>query len=321
MGGEPVWRLKQYRGYWYAVARIDGRTVRKSLRTKDRAAAERALIDAQKGPEPDTVGEIVAGYIAEREHTATSIDRIRYAWGRAGGVFGEIRPDQITRDLCRSYTKRRAADGVSAGTIRKELEVIRTALRWANKHREAQFEFPPKPQPKDRWLTKEEIERLIDAAQAPHVRLFIEIAWRTAARSSAILGLRWDRVDLAGRRISFGGTDTKRRKPRATVPVNASLLESLTAAYEARTTEYVIEYGGKPVKSIKHGFANACERAGLEGVTPHVLRHSAATHMAMARVPMPEIAAFLGHSDSRTTERIYAKYSPEYLQGAAAALE
>lgn len=321
MGGEPVWRLKQYRGYWYAVARIDGQTVRRSLRTKDRAAAERALIDAQKGPAPDTVGEIVTGYIAEREHTATSIDRIRYAWGRAGGVFGEIRPDQITRDLCRSYTKRRAADGVSAGTIRKELEVIRTALRWANKHHEAQFEFPPKPQPKERWLTKEEIERLIDNARQPHVRLFIEVAYRTGARASAILELTWDRVDLSTGRIQLERIGGGRRKRRATVPVNNRLRAALESAYEARTTEYVIEYGGKPVKSIKHGFANACERAGLEGVTPHVLRHSAATHMAMARVPMPEIAAFLGHSDSRTTERVYAKYSPEYLQDAARALE
>jgi integrase len=43
--------------------------------------------------------------------------------------------------------------------------------------------------------------------------------------------------------------------------------------------------------------------------------------MAEAGVPMPEIAAFLGHTDSRSTERVYAKFSPEYLRKAARALE
>jgi integrase len=42
--------------------------------------------------------------------------------------------------------------------------------------------------------------------------------------------------------------------------------------------------------------------------------------MAEAGVSMPEIAHYLGHSNSRTTERVYARYSPDYLQGAARAL-
>jgi integrase len=48
--------------------------------------------------------------------------------------------------------------------------------------------------------------------------------------------------------------------------------------------------------------------------------HTAAVWMAEAGVPIPEIAQYLGHSNSRTTERVYARYSPGYLQGAARAL-
>ena len=56
-------------------------------------------------------------------------------------------------------------------------------------------------------------------------------------------------------------------------------------------------------------------------VTPHALRHTAAVWMAEAGVPMPRIAAFLGHSNSRITEERYARFAPDHLREAAEALE
>ncbi len=94
----------------------------------------------------------------------------------------------------------------------------------------------------------------------------------------------------------------------------------LMEAREAATCPYVIEYAGKPVASLKTATRGAAKRAGLPGITPHILRHTAATWMAMAGVPMEEIGRLLGHRDVRTTWRIYAKYSPDYLRGAIAAL-
>lgn len=95
----------------------------------------------------------------------------------------------------------------------------------------------------------------------------------------------------------------------------------LVLAKEAAETDYVIEFAGKPVKSIKRTFHTARKRAGLDKmVTPHVIRHSSASWMAEAGIPMSEIAAVLGHSDSRVTEKVYAKYSPTYLQRAVRAL-
>ena len=95
----------------------------------------------------------------------------------------------------------------------------------------------------------------------------------------------------------------------------------LSAEKEAALSDHVIEWGGKPVVSIKRGFAAAVASAGLEGVTPHVLRHTAAVHMAKAGVSMDEIAQYLGHSDTRITSNTYARCSPEHLQKAATALE
>jgi integrase len=85
-------------------------------------------------------------------------------------------------------------------------------------------------------------------------------------------------------------------------------------------TPYVIEWAGKPVRSVKKGLGAAGARIGVK-VSPHVLRHSAAVWMAESGVPMAEIAQYLGHSSPATTYRVYARYSPDYLQKAAKSLE
>lgn len=83
----------------------------------------------------------------------------------------------------------------------------------------------------------------------------------------------------------------------------------------------MVEWAGGPVQSVKKGFRAATVAAGLEGVSPHVLRHTAAVHMAEAGISMDEIAQYLGHSDTRITASTYARYSPEHLRKAAKALE
>jgi len=75
------------------------------------------------------------------------------------------------------------------------------------------------------------------------------------------------------------------------------------------------------VASVKRGLKFAAARACLGPVSPHLLRHSAAVHMAEKRVPMEEIAQYLGHNNVEVTRRIYARFSPDYLRSAAQALE
>ena len=54
-------------------------------------------------------------------------------------------------------------------------------------------------------------------------------------------------------------------------------------------------------------------------VSPHILRHSAAVHMAEKGRSMEELQRFLGHSDINVTRKIYARFSPSYLKEAAEA--
>jgi len=154
-----------------------------------------------------------------------------------------------------------------------------------------------------------------------HVKLFIILAWCTAGRHSALLELTWSRVDFERRQVRLATEAVHGRKGRATVYINDWLLGALQASYEARTSDYVIEWGGKPLKSIKRSFGEAASRARLPDVTPHVLRHSAAVAMVGAGISMEKVSQVLGHSNTRITERVYARFQPDHLKDAAKALE
>ena len=160
------------------------------------------------------------------------------------------------------------------------------------------------------------------AARAPHVRLAIVLMLGTAARVRAILDLTWDRCDFDRGLITLAVPgDTTPRKGRAVVPMNGMVRAALSEARGGALSAHVIEWAGKPVKSLKKGVGTAARKAGLVNVSPHVLRHTAAVWMAEGKVPMDEIAQYLGHEDSRITTRVYARFSPDYLRKAANVLD
>ena len=98
-------------------------------------------------------------------------------------------------------------------------------------------------------------------------------------------------------------------------------MAALTVAQEAARSDFVIEWGGEKVGSIKTGFNAAVERAGIEHCTPHDLRRTAGRFMAEAGVPIEEIAEYLGHTNPNITRSTYARFSPDYLRKAAGSLE
>jgi integrase len=81
-----------------------------------------------------------------------------------------------------------------------------------------------------------------------------------------------------------------------------------------------VEFNGKPVASVKKGFRNAVRLAGLPGrVTPHTLRHTAATWLMQRGVPVWEAAGFLGMS-AEVLLATYGHHHPDFLHGAANAI-
>ena len=300
---------------------------RVSTGTRDRRKAERYLAQFIAGsdnkiPEAVTIGAILTGYEAEHAPDLRAPEAVKYAVKGLRPLFGELLPSHLLPMTIKRYARER---GASNGTILREIGVLRAALSWAVENQWIERETKPiisdpvkRPRPRDRWITKNEAKTLLDACHEPHIKLFVFMGLMTVARMSAILEAKWSEVNWELRRIDYGmGHGNKRR---AVVPLNDTMFETLEGARKLACSDYIIEYGGEPIKTVKKGFRSACERAGLEKVTPHILRHSGATWMAMDGVSLREIAQMLGDTEA-TVERVYAKYHPDYLKGAANALQ
>jgi len=81
------------------------------------------------------------------------------------------------------------------------------------------------------------------------------------------------------------------------------------------TTSFVFTYQGKPLKSIRTAFLNACDRAGIKNLRFHDLRHTFATRLVLAGVDLATVSKLLGHSSIQMTMR-YAHPTPEALKNA-----
>lgn len=238
--------------------------------------------------------------------------------------FKDMALSHISNQTIREYIGKRLAAKVTIGrekgdktvssaTVRRELDTLSAAFGYARREgyiKEVPYiEKPKASQPRERWLTHEEAGRLLEAASSnKRLLLFIEIAMNTGARPSSIIELKWFQVDLEERLIHFnpeGRTQTHKHRP--TVYINDGLLTSLLEAGKKKKSEFVL--GG--IKGVKHTFKRACERAGLEGVTPYTLRHTAITWAVRGGHSLALAGQLAGHKDPRTTMR-YAKHDPSF---------
>lgn len=324
----PDWRLTRLKGEFCLTFEKDGKRVRRRLGTADPRQAQLiapAVYAELNRPTGTTVAELWIAYVADREGRAV-VETMRHTWKALNERFGPRDGQSITKEDCRAHTAERRSRGISDGTIHTELGHLRTVLKWAENgrliDRAPHIERPSKPEPKDRYLTHDEAQRVIAAAHAPHVSLAMRLMIATAARVTAILELTWDRVDFERRQIQLRDpNDRTRRKGRATVPMTDGICAALRDAKAGAMTDYVIEWAGRPVKSLKKGIASAARDAGVDGVSAHVFRHTAAVWLAEAGTPMEEIAQYMGHSNVNVTRGTYARYSPDHLRKAASALD
>lgn len=253
------------------------------------------------------------------------VGTMKHTWKALKDRFGAMQSEAVAIADCRAHTEARRAAGIKDGTIHTELGHLRMVMLWAVKHgviaKAPAIERPSKPEPKDSYLTRDEVRRMLDAANAPHVRLAIMLLIGTGARNEAALQLTWDRVDFDRRIIQLRNPfDRAVRKGRATVPVNDRLFAALETARKGALSPFVIEWAGEPVKSIKRGLKAAGAAIGRPDVSPHMLRHSAAVWLAEDGHSMDEISQFLGHGNVKVTTTVYARFSPTHLRKLADSL-
>ena len=258
----------------------------------------------------------MTAYIADREADGiASTKRQRDAWKAMAPFWDRVEPDLIDREMAQTYARQRCR---SAATVRYELGMLSVALRWAVEQQHIPKApavwRPSPPERRVRHLTRPEFERWFAQVKADHARLYVELGLATMARPTAILELTWDRVDFERGTVDLNPSGRRQtRKRRPVVPLNADALEALRTAYSGRQSQFVIERGAQPVKSVKKAFQAASERSGIH-VTPYTLRHTGAVWAAEAGVSMDELAQFMGHDDAATTSKHYARFSPDHLR-------
>lgn len=333
----PYLKLNRH-GYYDIIHYEKGRARPLSTGTRDPAAAQTALAQyilgnkmiAQEG------GWLVseAWRIYWNEHVRANVtaqERIAYAWKQLEPHFGSKILQRLTPDDFSNYTQKRLL-WVQAPTVRRELSQLIAMMNHMVKTKRLtpkDLPYVPLPapsEPKDRWLTAEEIQHLYATAEARAIRhhrgsnkplrlsrvqRFIYIVLNTGARCRVVERLTWDRVHFGRGLIdfNFGGPQTKKRRP--IVPISDELRPILERAYSERIGPYVLDHSG----SIRKAFDRLVAEAKLTDVTRHTLRHTWATHASMNGVPLNDIARVLGNSLTMVT-RVYAHHQPEYLRSA-----
>jgi integrase len=327
---KPTYKLKLNKYGRYTISWTEGSETRRvSTGKEDRESAElflaQFIVEQENSPPAQPiVSVILSGYYDDRKaHGAKSVDDIFRNCKNIGRHIGKLQTSQISQSVIKQYAANRLDEGVGNASVIQDLATFRAALHWAEREqwidRAPKFRMPlSPPPPRERWATREEIDKLLRSAeQTLHVRLFILIAVSTGARKAAITELKWSQVNFERSIINFGeGSGNKRR---SIIPMNDGLKAELEYYARIATTEYVLEYRGKPAGNLKKSFQKCAIRAGLPDITPHVLRHTAATWMVMSGVPIREGARYLGMSEV-IFERVYGKHSPDYLKDASEAL-
>jgi integrase len=317
----------------------------------EKYAPERRLRDIEN----IDVADVLSLYIDDCRERQANKRKFDERMTRLAKWWGGKMLSGVNGASCRAYTKFRGSNGGA----RRDLEDLRAAI---NHHAKEGYHrgivgvvLPEKGLPRERWLTRSEAAQLLrtcwryreiqtvhigklqgqqvqtDKRPLRHLARFILIGLYTGTRAAAIASAAPHRqegksfVDLdAGifYRLAMGKRATSKRQPP--VPLPGRLLAHMRRwARQGVARAHFVEWNGRPVASVKTGFASAVRIAKLDvtagNVTPHTLRHTAATWLMQRAAPMWEAAGFLGMSE-KTLRDTYGHHHPDHLRGAANAI-
>jgi integrase len=298
------------------------------------------------------VADVLSVYLDDCGARVVDQQKLERCIGRLNKFWGGKTLSNMTSAECRAYVKSRG----KAGGARSDLETLRAAI---NHHAKENLHYgvvhvalPPKGPPRDRWLTRAEAAHLlrtcwryretqtihcgrhkghtVATVKRPlrHLARFILIGLYTGTRAGAISSaspyreLGHSFVDIGQGifyRQAIGRRASKKRQPPAPIPTRL-LAHMRRWIRRGVVTSHFVEWNGAPVKSVKTAFNRAVRLAGLWGrVTPHTLRHTAATWLMQRGVPVWQAAGFLGMS-AEILEKTYGHHHPDYLKDAADAI-
>ena len=215
-----------------------------------------------------------------------------------------LREDEVTKDDVKLYLARCINEGKAARTV----GLIRSALLfYYNEVLERGFSnirSPKIAKSLPKYLTQQEIASLIKAAPTKQSKLMIQLMYACGLRVSELVRLRYEDVSEDG---TLTVREGKGQKDRVTV-IADSLVKQL------RGSGYIFGDGSMSTRNVQAVVKRAAKIAGIDkNVTPHMLRHSFATHLLEQGENIRVIQELLGHSNLQTTQ-IYTHVSSDAIR-------
>ncbi len=307
---------KRGKVYWIDFHGQNRNRVQESSKSTNRQNAEDLLTlrkseilrGVYKQPVKITFEEFGKRYMEHAKTNKRSWLRDEQMLGNLYEYFGKERQlTEVTPVVIEGYKVHRRAK-VSGATVNRELALLKRmfnlAIAWdlfldTNPVRKVKFfrEFNTGL----RVVSPEEEKSLLQNA-SPYLQDLIRFALNTGLRIGEIFSFRWSNVDLQKGILSVFAPKTQRIRE---VPVNSETRKVLEAWRLHKKSEFVFynPETGKPFVDLKNGFALACKKAVISGVTWHTLRHTFATRLVGSGVDIVTVKELLGHSSISVTMR------------------
>jgi integrase len=250
--------------------------------------------------------------------------------------FGNRQLRGITHSDIRSFraerlaTKTKANKQRSVAAVNRELEKLRRLLNIAEREgwilRNPMRSGDPlisvaDERKRERILTRDEELRLLAACEnryQKHLRPILICALDTGMRRGEIFGLKWSDVDFEERVLTIRAFNTKTMKERQVSLTTRLVIELEKLWHASPKVRDQLVFGF--TDNVKKSFTSVRKEAGLPDIRFHDLRHTAATRLVAAHLPLPEVGRVLGHTQTNTTYR-YVNANIETTRRAAAALD
>ena len=324
---------------WWMSFMYQGQQIRRNTGTADRRLAEAILgkvkvqlIEGRFFEKPEsqhrTFTELLDRYTSEPAARRANYRREQTSVKNLKTFFGNPTLDHVTPKRIVAYKNHRYTEGVKPATINRELATLKKAFNlarreweWCQDNPVARVSMEQENNTRDRWLTVDEEQRLLNVA-VKRLRELMLFALHTGMRQGEILSLTWVGVDLFRRTVTvFKSKNGERR----TIPLNGTVLDLLKQQYASRHRETDLVFPSEAhtrlnASNIRRSLHRALDKAKITDFHFHDLRHTCATRMVQAGVDLYKVQRLLGHKSPIMTQR-YAHHYPESLRDGVDALE
>jgi len=312
-------RVYQRSGSWYIDFSHDGVRTRKKIGSKK--DAENALsaikVDILRGEYrfqksvKKKFDKFADEYLEYAKANKRSWSREEIILNHLKSHFSEKLLSKINAKDIENYKQERL-EKVKPPTINRELAQLKFMYNLAKKWKYVDenpvkdVKFFQERQLATRTLSEKEARELIDKASG-NLKPLIIIGLNTGMRRGELFNLRWNDIDFNMHFIYI-----KETKTGVTRKIPMSPLVEKTLRGVDRKFEFIFQSPKtrKKLKDIRTSWRSACERAGIQDLRFHDLRHTAATWMVAKGIDLVTVKEILGHANIKTTMR-YAHPTPE----------